>query len=52
MLRRFTKACEKAGIMAEVRRRQWYEKPSETKKREENVAKRKLRKLRSYLKKH
>jgi small subunit ribosomal protein S21 len=52
MLRRFTKACEKAGIMAEVRRRQWYEKPSETKKREENVAKRKLRKLRSYLRKH
>jgi ribosomal protein S21 len=32
--------------MAEVRRRQWYEKPSATKKREENTARRKLRKLR------
>ncbi len=46
LLRRFQKACEKSGLMAEVRRRQWYEKPSATKKREENTARRKLRKLR------
>jgi len=46
LLRRFQKACEKAGLMAEIRRRQWYEKPSQTRKREENTARRKLRKLR------
>jgi small subunit ribosomal protein S21 len=44
--RRFTKSCEKSGLMAEIRKRQWYEKPSEIKKREENAAKRKVRKMR------
>jgi small subunit ribosomal protein S21 len=27
-LRRFKKQCEKAGILSEVRRREFYEKPS------------------------
>lgn len=44
--RRFTKSCEKSGLMAEIRRRQRYEKPSEIRKRMENVARRKLRKMR------
>jgi small subunit ribosomal protein S21 len=44
--RRFTKACEKSGLMAEIRRRQRFEKPSEIKKREENQARRKIRKAR------
>lgn len=44
--RRFTKSCEKSGLMAEIRRRQRYEKPSEIRKRMENAARRKLRKMR------
>ncbi|MFZ5433721.1 MAG: 30S ribosomal protein S21 [Calditrichota bacterium] len=44
--RRFTKSCEKSGLMAEIRRRGRYEKPSEIKKREENAARRKQRKMR------
>lgn len=43
--RRFTKSCEKTGLMAEIRRRQRFEKPSEIKKREANAAYRKLRKI-------
>jgi small subunit ribosomal protein S21 len=43
--RRFTKACEKAGILSELRRKQRYEKPSETRKRMVNAARRKQRKL-------
>jgi small subunit ribosomal protein S21 len=44
--RRFTKSCEKSGLMAEIRKRQRFEKPSETKKREENQARRKIKKMR------
>ncbi len=43
--RRFTKACEKAGLMAEIRRNQRFEKPSERRKRLENAARRKMRNL-------
>ncbi len=32
-LRRFKKQCEKAGIIAELRKREHYEKPSEKKKK-------------------
>jgi small subunit ribosomal protein S21 len=32
-LRRFKRACEKAGILTEVRRREHFEKPSEERKR-------------------
>lgn len=45
LVRRFSKACEKAGILSEVRRRQHYEKPSETNKRMDNLTKRKIRKI-------
>ena len=27
-IRRFKRACEKAGVLAEVRRREFYEKPT------------------------
>ncbi len=32
-LRRFKRACEKAGIVTEARRREFYEKPTAAKKR-------------------
>jgi len=42
-LKRFKKECQKAGIPAEVRRREYYEKPSVRKKRKKEAAVRKLR---------
>ena len=44
-LKRFTKACEKSGLMAEIKKHQHYEKPSERRKRKENAARRKMRKI-------
>ena len=41
-LRRFTKTCEKAGIMSEIRKHQHFEKPSARRKRKLNAAKRKI----------
>ncbi|QOI10792.1 30S ribosomal protein S21 [Blochmannia endosymbiont of Colobopsis nipponica] len=32
-LRRFKRSCEKAGILTEVRRREFYEKPTTERKR-------------------
>ena len=32
-MRRFKRACEKAGILTEMRRREYYEKPTEERKR-------------------
>ena len=32
-LRRFKRSCEKAGVLAEVRRREFYEKPTTVRKR-------------------
>ena len=37
-LRRFKRACEKAGILSEVRRREHYEKPSIVRKRKQAAA--------------
>ena len=37
-LRRFKRACEKAGILAEVRRREFYEKPTQVRKRQKAAA--------------
>ena len=42
-LKRFKKECQKAGIPAEVRRREYYEKPSVKKKRKREAAIRKMR---------
>jgi small subunit ribosomal protein S21 len=41
-LRRFKKKCEKAGVLADLRRHQHFEKPSERRKRKLNAAKRKM----------
>jgi len=41
-IKRFKKKCEKAGILADVRKHQYFEKPSERKKRKQNTAKRKM----------
>ena len=32
-LRRFKRACEKAGVLTELRRREYYEKPTQERKR-------------------
>ena len=37
-MRRFKRACEKAGILAEVRRREFYEKPTQERKRKPAAA--------------
>ena len=45
-LRRFKSSCEKAGVVAETRRREFYEKPTQERKRKKAAAvKRHLRKL-------
>ena len=37
-LRRFKRSCEKAGVLAEVRRREFYEKPTAVRKRQAAAA--------------
>ncbi len=37
-LRRFKRTCEKAGVLTEVRRREFYEKPTEVRKRKAAAA--------------
>jgi small subunit ribosomal protein S21 len=37
-MRRFKRACEKAGILAEVHRREYYEKPTQERKRKAAAA--------------
>lgn len=45
-LRRFKRACEKAGILTELRRREHYEKPTTVRKRKAAAArKRHIKKL-------
>lgn len=45
-LRRFKRSCEKAGVLSEVRRREYYEKPTAVRKRKAAAAvKRHLKKL-------
>ena len=45
-LRRFKRSCEKAGILTEVRKREFYEKPTAERKRKQAAAvKRHLKKL-------
>ncbi len=40
-LKRFSKACERAGILSDIKKYRHFEKPSEEKKRKLNAAKRK-----------
>ena len=45
-MRRFKRACEKAGTLTEIRRREYYEKPTSVRKRKAAAAvKRHLKKL-------
>lgn len=45
-LRRFKRSCEKAGVIAETRRREFYEKPAAERKRKKAAAvKRHLRRI-------
>jgi small subunit ribosomal protein S21 len=44
-LRKFKKACEKAGIVQEVRKREFYEKPTAKRKRKKAEAVARARKL-------
>ena len=37
-MRRFKRTCEKAGILAELRRREFYEKPTQERKRKKAAA--------------
>ena len=37
-MRRFKRSCEKAGVLAEVRRREFYEKPTQERKRKQAAA--------------
>jgi small subunit ribosomal protein S21 len=37
-LRRFKRSCEKAGVLADVRRREFYEKPTWARKRKAAAA--------------
>lgn len=46
-IRRFKKTCEKSGILTELRRREYYDKPSIRKKKKAAAArKRALKKMR------
>jgi small subunit ribosomal protein S21 len=42
-LRRFKRACERSGVLAEVKRRKHYEKPSVRRKRKEIAARKRRR---------
>lgn len=45
-IRRFKRTCEKAGVLSEVRRREYYEKPTAVRKRKAAAAvKRSMKKL-------
>ena len=37
-VRRFKRACEKAGVLTELRRREFYEKPTQERKRKKAAA--------------
>ncbi len=43
-LRRFKRICEKSGIYAELRRREYYEKPTSVRKRMKAAAVKRLKK--------
>jgi small subunit ribosomal protein S21 len=46
-IRRFRRACENAGILRELKRREYYEKPSEKKKRKLAESRRRSHRRRS-----
>lgn len=44
-LRRFKRICEKAGLLAEMRRREFYEKPTQVRKRRSVAAVKRQQKM-------
>lgn len=42
-LRRFRRECQKTGVLAEARKREFYEKPSVRRKKKAEAAKKRLR---------
>jgi small subunit ribosomal protein S21 len=45
-IRRFKRTCEKAGVLSEIRRREYYEKPTAVRKRKAAAAvKRSMKKV-------
>lgn len=46
-LRRFKRSCEKAGVLTEVRRREYFEKPSQERKRKRAAAEKRHMKRRA-----
>ena len=42
-LRRFKRQCQKSGVLAEVRRREHYDKPSVKRKKKSEAARKRLR---------
>ena len=44
LMRRFKKSCEKSNILLEVKKREFYEKPSSISKRTRDIAKKKEQK--------
>ena len=48
VLKRFKKACERFGILSELKKREYYEKPSVSKKKKSISAKKRLVKKSSY----
>jgi small subunit ribosomal protein S21 len=40
-VKRFSKVCERAGLVSDIKKNRYFEKPSETRKRAKNAAKRK-----------
>ena len=44
LLRRFKKSCEKSNVLLEVKKREFYEKPSSVGKRTRDIAKKKEQK--------
>jgi small subunit ribosomal protein S21 len=51
-LRRFKRSCEKAGVLSEVRRREFYEKPTAVRKRKAAAAVKRLQKKLSRERQH
>lgn len=49
-LRRFKKSCEKLGILSEIKKREYFEKPSIARKKKSIAARKKsLRKIRLFI---
>ncbi|MCL0032628.1 30S ribosomal protein S21 [Peptococcaceae bacterium] len=47
-LRRFKRSCQKAGVMAEARKREVYEKPSVKRKKKSEAARKKANRRKPY----